>query len=149
VEAAVVPLTLCIGIEAFVVRIFLVDDNAMIRSHLKEMLEQKSEWVVVGEASNGREAVRTCGKQKPDLTLMDFLMPEMDGLEAARQLTRQDPKVPILMITVDPSRQLEREARKAGIKGLCAKAHMLALLNAVETLLKGRTYFPLGLPAAV
>jgi DNA-binding NarL/FixJ family response regulator len=142
------PLTLCIGIEAFVVRILLVDDNAMIRSHLKEMLEQKSEWVVVGEASNGRDAVKACGKQKPDLTVMDFLMPGMDGLEAARQLTRQDPEVPILMVTVDPSRQLEREARKAGIKGLCAKAHMLTLLNAVEAILIGRTYFPLGLAAA-
>jgi DNA-binding NarL/FixJ family response regulator len=143
-----VPLTLCIGIEAFVVRIFLVDDNAMIRSHLREMLEQKSEWVVVGEASNGRDAVKACGKQKPDLTVMDFLMPEMNGLEAARQLTRQDPKVPILMVTVDPSRQLEREARKAGIKGLCPKAHIATVVNAVEALLKGRTYFPLASAAA-
>jgi DNA-binding NarL/FixJ family response regulator len=131
-----------------VVRIFLVDDNAMIRRYLREMLEQKSEWVVVGEASNGHDAVKAFSKQKPDLTVMDFLMPEMDGLEAARQLTHQDPGVPILMVTVDPSRQLEREARKAGIKGLCAKAQMLTLLNAVEALLKGRTYFPLGLVAA-
>jgi DNA-binding NarL/FixJ family response regulator len=122
-----------------VVRIFLVDDNAMIRRHLREMLEQKSGWVVVGEASNGRDAVKSFSKQKPDLTVMDFLMPEMDGLEAARQLAYQDPRVPILMVTVDPSRQLEREARKAGIKGLCAKAQMLTLLNAVEVLLKGRT----------
>jgi DNA-binding NarL/FixJ family response regulator len=136
------------GIEALVVRIFLVDDNAMIRRHLREILEQKSEWVVVGEASNGRDAVKSFCKQKPDLTVMDFLMPEMDGLEAARQLTHQDPGVPILMVTVDPSRQLEREARKAGIKGLCAKAQMLTLLHAVEALLKGRTYFPLGLAAA-
>jgi DNA-binding NarL/FixJ family response regulator len=75
-------------------------------------------------------------------------MPEMDGLEAARQLTQQDPEVRILMVTVDPSRQLEREARKAGIKGLCSKAQMLTLLNAVEALLKGRTYFPLGLASA-
>ena len=130
------------------VRIFLVDDNAMIRRHLREMLEQKSEWVVVGEASNGRDAVKAFSKQKPDLTVMDFLMPEMNGLEAARQLTQQDPEVPILMVTVDPSQQLEREARKAGIKGLCAKAHILTLLNAVDALLKGRTYFPLGLAAA-
>jgi DNA-binding NarL/FixJ family response regulator len=136
------------GIEAFVVRIFLVDDNAMIRSHLKEMLEQKSEWVVVGEACNGRDAVKACRKEKPDVTVMDFLMPEMDGLEAARQLTQQDPEVPILMVTVDPSQQLEREARKVGIKGLCAKTHIVTLVNAVEALLKGRTYFPLGLAAA-
>src|ERR1700719_825318 len=108
----------------------------MIRRHLREMLEQKSEWVVVGEASNGRDAVKAFSKQKPDLTVMDFLMPEMNGLEAARQLTQQDPEVPILMVTVNPSQQLEREARKAGIKGLCAKAHILTLLNAVDALLK-------------
>lgn len=136
------------GIEAFVVRIFLVDDNAMIRSHLREMLEQKPEWVVVGEASNGRDAVNAFPKQKPDVTVMDFLMPEMNGLEAARQLTKQNPEAPILMVTVDPSPQLEREARKAGIKGLCAKAYVMGLYNAVEALLKGRTFFPLGLTAA-
>jgi DNA-binding NarL/FixJ family response regulator len=137
------------GIEASVVRILVVDDNAMIRSHLREMLEQKPEWVVVGEACNGRDALEACDRQKPDLTVMDFSMPEMDGLEAARRLTKQSPKVPILMVTVDPSRQLEAEARKAGIKGLCAKAHIATLLNAAEALLKGFTYFPLGLaPAA-
>ncbi len=130
------------------VRILVVDDNEMIRSHLREMLEQKPEWVVVGEACNGRDAVEVCGQQKPDLTVMDFLMPEMDGLEAARQLTKQSPKVPILMVTVDPSRQLEAEARKAGIKGLCAKAHIVNLVGAVEALLKGFTYFPLGMAAA-
>jgi DNA-binding NarL/FixJ family response regulator len=131
-----------------VVRILVVDDNAMIRFHLREMLEQKPEWVVVGEAVNGRDALEACGKQKPDLAVMDFLMPEMDGLEAARLLSKQSPTVPILMITVDPSRQLEAEARKVGIKGLCAKAHILTLFGAVEALLKGFTYFPLGLAAA-
>jgi len=130
------------------VRIFLVDDNALMRSHLRAMLEQQSEWIVVGEASNGRDAVETCSEHKPDVTVMDFLMPEMDGLEAARRLIRQEPEVPILMVTVDPSWQLETEARKAGIKGLCAKAHIRSLLDAIEALLRGRTYFPVGWAAA-
>jgi DNA-binding NarL/FixJ family response regulator len=118
-----------------VVRIFLVDDNAMFRSHLRAMLEQRPEWVVVGEASNGRDAVEAFHEHNPDVTVMDFMMPEMDGLEAARRLTRQEPEVPILMVTVDPSQQLETEARKAGIKGLCPKAHIWSLLDAIETLL--------------
>jgi len=126
------------------VRIFLVDDNAMFRSHLRAMLEEQSEWVVVGEASNGRDAVESFHEHKPDVTVMDFMMPEMNGLEAARRLTRREPAVPILMVTIDPSRQLETEARKAGIKGLCTKAHIRSLLDAVNTLLRGRTYFPLG-----
>jgi DNA-binding NarL/FixJ family response regulator len=136
------------GIGVHVVRIFLVDDNVMIRSHLREMLEQQAEWVVVGEACNGRDAVETIQEHKPDVTVMDFLMPEMDGLEAARRLTLQEPEVPILMVTVDPSRQLEAEARKVGIRGLCSKAHIRSLLDAIETLLRGRTYFPLGWAAA-
>lgn len=130
------------------VRIFLVDDNALIRSHLRAMLEEQSEWVVVGEASNGRDAVENCMEVRPDVTVMDFLMPEMDGLEAARRMAKEEPDVPILMVTVDPSRQLEAEARKAGIKGLCAKAHIRSLLEAVEALLKGRTYFPPAWSAA-
>jgi DNA-binding NarL/FixJ family response regulator len=136
------------GIEVYLVRILIVDDNTLMRSQLREMLEQRSEWVVVGEACNGRDAVETFHEHKPDVTVMDFLMPEMDGLEAARQLRRQEPQAPILMITVDPSPQLEVEARKAGIKGLCAKAHILSLLDAMEALLRGRTYFPLRYAAA-
>lgn len=128
----------------YVVRIFLVDDNALIRSHLRAMLEEQSEWIVVGEASNGRDAVNKFHEHAADVTVMDFQMPEMNGLEAARRLSLEKPDVPILMVTVDPSRQLEAEARKVGIKGLCAKAHIRPLLDAIKELLRGRTYFPLG-----
>jgi DNA-binding NarL/FixJ family response regulator len=123
------------------IRIFIVDDNALIRSHLRTLLEQHSDWVVVGEASNGRDAIADCHELNPDVTVMDFLMPEMDGLEASRQLTRQEPQIPILMVTVDPSRQLEVEARKAGIKGVCAKTQIWNLADAVEALAGGGTYF--------
>ena len=100
------------------VRIFLVDDNAMIRSHLRSVLERQDEWVVVGEAEDGRRAVEKWDEHAPNLTVMDFVMPEMDGLEASRRLSQQHPEAPILMVTIDPWRQLENEARKAGIKGL-------------------------------
>jgi DNA-binding NarL/FixJ family response regulator len=134
-------------LREFMIRIFIVDDNALIRSHLRVLLEQHTDWVVVGEASNGRDAIVTCQELKPDLTVMDFLMPGMDGLEAARHLSRQDPRVQILMVTVDPSRQLEVEARKAGIRGLCAKTQIWNLADAVESLIRGRTYFSAA-PAA-
>lgn len=126
------------------VRIFLVDDNPMIRSHLRTLLEKKDEWVVVGEAEDGRRAVEHWDEVSPHLTVMDFVMPEMDGLEAGRQLSRQHPESPVLMVTIDPSQQLEQEARKAGIKGLCAKADLGSLIAAVEALLKGKTYFHLA-----
>jgi DNA-binding NarL/FixJ family response regulator len=65
----------------------------------------------------------------------------MNGLEAARHLTQQHPDAIIVMITTDPSRQLEKEARKAGIKGLCGKNQLHCLFTAIETVMEGRTYF--------
>ncbi len=125
----------------FVVRIFLVDDNAMIRSHLRSVLERQNEWVVVGEAEDGRHALAQWSKVSPQITVMDFVMPEMNGLEAGRELSQRHPESPVLMVTIDPSQQLAQEARRAGIKGLCAKADLRALFAAVEALLKGNTYF--------
>ncbi|MFZ0419767.1 MAG: response regulator transcription factor [Candidatus Sulfotelmatobacter sp.] len=130
------------------VRIFLVDDNAMIRSQLRTALEKQPDWVVVGEAEDGRRAVEHWSDLSPNLTVMDFVMPEMDGLEAGRRLSRQHPDAPVLMVTIDPSRQLEQEAKKAGIKGLCKKSDLRSLLAAVEALLKGNTYFHLTPVAA-
>jgi DNA-binding NarL/FixJ family response regulator len=123
------------------VRIFLVDDNAMIRSQLRSVLEKQDEWVVVGEAEDGRRAVEKWDEHAPHLTVMDFAMPEMDGLEASRQLSQQHPGAPILMVTIDPSGQLENEARRAGVKGLVLKTDLRSMFAAVEALLRGQTYF--------
>jgi len=122
-------------------RILLVDDNAMARSAIKAALQQHSEWVVVGEASSGRQALDSFRRHEPQITVMDFKMPEMNGLEAARCLTERDPDVRILMITTDPSTQLEEEARKAGIKGVCPKDEMHCLENAIDAVIRGGTYF--------
>jgi DNA-binding NarL/FixJ family response regulator len=72
----------------------------------------------------------------------------MDGLEASRQLSQQHPGTPILMVTVDPSEQLEQEAKKAGVKGLVSKADVRSIFAAVEALLNGKTYFHLAGAAA-
>jgi DNA-binding NarL/FixJ family response regulator len=123
------------------VRIFIVDDSAAARCALKAALEQRSEWVVVGEACGGHHALETFHLHKPHLTLMDFIMPQMNGLEAARHLTKRHPDVLILMVTTDPSQQLERDAKRAGIKGLCPKSDIGSLFKAVETVIDGGTYF--------
>jgi DNA-binding NarL/FixJ family response regulator len=124
-----------------VVRIFVVDDNAMIRTCLRTALERHREWVVVGEAEDGRGALERWNELSPELIVMDFVMPEMNGLEASKRLAERYPEVPILMVTVDPSQQLAREASKAGVKGLVPKSDLQSLLNAVEALLKGQQYF--------
>jgi DNA-binding NarL/FixJ family response regulator len=122
-------------------RIFIVDDSATARAALKAALEQRSEWAVVGEACNGHHALATFHLHTPHLTLMDFIMPQMNGLEAARHLTNRYPDVLILMVTTDPSKQLEQEARRAGIRGLCAKNEIQCLFKAVEAVMDGGTYF--------
>ncbi len=131
----------CVSCEAILLRIFLVDDNATARGNIKAALQQHAEWVVVGEACNGRQALDNFPAHQPQVTLMDFIMPEMNGLEAARRLTRSNPNILILMITTDPSTELEREAKRAGIRGMCAKDKMHSMVDAIDTLLRGETYF--------
>jgi DNA-binding NarL/FixJ family response regulator len=123
------------------VRIFIVDDSATARAALRAALEQRPDWVVVGEAFDGQHALTTFPLHMPHLTLMDFIMPKMNGIEAARHLTARHSDILILMVTADPSKELEGEARRAGIKGLCAKNEMQCLLKAVEALMDGGTYF--------
>ena len=113
----------------------------MARAAIKAVLQRHSEWVVVGEASNGQEALETFPRYRPQLTVMDFLMPEMNGLEAAHHLKEQNPDALILMITTDPSIQLQQEARRAGIRGVCAKDEMDCLENAVDAVIHGGTFF--------
>ena len=123
------------------VRIFLVEDNAMMRAHLRAVLERMKNWRVVGEAEDGRRAVETWEEHSPTVTVMDFVMPGMNGLEAGRNLSAQHPESPVLMVTIDPSPQLEEEAKRAGIKGLVQKADAPSIVKAVETLISGGTYF--------
>ena len=129
------------------VRIFLVEDNALMRAQLRTLLEKPDDWSVVGEAENGRGAVDRWKEHKPNVTVMDFVMPVMDGLEAGRNLSAQHPESPVLMVTIDPSPQLEEEAKRAGIKGLVQKSDAWSILKAVEVLIHGGTYFR-GKPAA-
>jgi DNA-binding NarL/FixJ family response regulator len=125
----------------WLIRIFVVDDSAIFRAQLGALLEGRAGWVVVGEALNGRHAFDTFHEHKPHVTVIDFVMPEMDGLEAARRLIRRYPAVIILIFTADRLRQLIEDARKAGVKGLCPKSKPECLLKATETLISGGTHF--------
>ena len=130
------------------IRIFVVDDSAMFRTHLRALLEGRPGWAVVGEAVNGRHAVETFHKHMPHITVMDLVMPEMDGLEAARRLIKRYPAVIILIVTTDPLRQLVDVAKTVGVKGLCPKGKPDCLLKAIEILSAGGTHFHLESPAA-
>jgi DNA-binding NarL/FixJ family response regulator len=127
--------------EEDLIRIFVVDDSAIFRTQLRKLLEGRPGWQVVGEAVNGRHAVDTFHQHMPHVTVMDFVMPEMDGLEAARRLIRRYPAVVILIVTADPLRQLTEDAKTAGVKGLCPKSKPECLLKGIETLINGGTHF--------
>jgi DNA-binding NarL/FixJ family response regulator len=123
------------------VRILVADDNPAIRKCLRGLLDHHDDWRVCDEAANGREAVEHFQKTKPDLIVIDLQMPEMNGLDAARQIVHQSPGTPILMVTIHMSKQLSEEARKVGIRGTCAKGNISCVVDAVGALLRKETYF--------
>ena len=124
------------------VRILVADDNPAIRRCLRGLLDHHADWLVCDEASNGKEAVERFQQAKPDLIVLDFQMPEMNGLDAARHIVNLSPKTPILMVTIHLSKQLSEEARKVGIRGACAKTDVSSVVDGVGALLRHETYFP-------
>lgn len=124
------------------VRILVVDDNPAVRHYLRSLLEQQSTWQVCDEARTGGEAIERVIKNPPDMILLDFQMPDINGLDVARQISGLYPAIPILMITIHLSTQLAEEARRVGIRGACAKSDVGSIVEAVDALLHEKTYFP-------
>lgn len=124
------------------VRILVADDSPAIRRCLRRLLDHHDDWLVCDEACNGKEAVQRFRDTKPDLIVIDFQMPEMNGLDAARHIVGLSPDTPILMVTIHLSKQLSDEARKVGIRGACAKTNINNVVDAVGALLRRETYFP-------
>jgi DNA-binding NarL/FixJ family response regulator len=123
------------------IRILVVDDNALMRRSLRTLLEAHTNWKVCDEAANGREAVAKFNDDKFDVVVLDFQMPVMDGLEAAKQMTQHSATTPILMVTMHTSPQLAVEAQKAGIRGICAKADIKCVIEGVAAVLENKPYF--------
>jgi len=124
------------------VRILVADDNAAVRHYLRGLLELQDSWRVCGEVGTGGEALERVKENPPDMILLDFQMPDLNGIDVARQISRQFPEIPILMVTIHLSPQLAEEARKVGIRGVCAKSDVGSIVNAVDALLRRQTYFP-------
>lgn len=122
-------------------RILIVDDSALVRDRLRDMLQQHPHWQVCGEASDGQEALQKVKNLSPDLIVLDFLMPGMDGLQAARELGKLVPDVPILMFSMHLSSQLIAEARNAGVRGAVPKSDVHHLVEGLEALLRNEPYF--------
>lgn len=128
-------------------RILLVDDNPAVRRYLRAVLEQQQDWRVTGEARTGAEALHEVLESPPDLIVLDYRMPDLNGVDVARQISEMFPKIPILMVTLHLSQQLADAAREVGVRGACAKQDIGSVVEAIDVLLHDKTYFP-AIPAS-
>ena len=119
-------------------RILLADDHMVVRMGLSALIDKQSDMIVVGEATDGREAVRLAEKLKPDVTIMDILMPGMNGAEASAEILRHDPEAKILVLTTFGSSPDVRRALDSGARGALTKdALQQELLDAVRRIAAG------------
>lgn len=123
------------------IRILLADDHQVIRTGLKSFLESQHDFTVIAEASKGREAIERALETRPDIILMDITMPEMDGLEATRQLKKLWPECVILCLTVHEDKFYFMEMLAAGASGYLTKLSASdELVSAIQAVAQGHAY---------
>jgi DNA-binding NarL/FixJ family response regulator len=123
-------------------RILIADDHDVARGGIRALLENHPGWQVCGEAKDGRETVEMVAITKPDLILLDIGMPNLNGLEATRQILATAPEALILILTMHDTDQLVREVLRAGARGFLFKSDAgRDLITAIEALQQGRTFF--------
>jgi two-component system response regulator NreC len=124
------------------IRVLIVDDHAILREALRGLLETVPEIEVVGDATNGREALDLCDRLQPDVVLMDMVMPGLNGLEATRQLRRRHPKTKVLILTGYMEDEQIVAALRAGASGYVVKrSDKEELLLGIQAVHRGNTYF--------
>jgi DNA-binding NarL/FixJ family response regulator len=123
-------------------RILLADDHEAVRRVLTALLAFHPGWEVCGEAAGGREAVAKVAELRPDIVLLDSEMPDLSGLEAARQIVQDRPSQKVLILSTTDTEQVVREGFEAGALGFVLKRNATHdLVPAIEALQQGRTYF--------
>ena len=124
------------------IRILIADDDGAIRRLLRRLIENHADWTVCGDAVDGPEAVEKAAQLSPDVVVLDLAMPQMNGLQAAREISRTQPELPLLLLTVQQvSKELTREAAHAGFKGAVSKNTGSEVVRAIEILLKHENFF--------
>ena len=132
------------------IKILIVDDHEMVRNGLSVMMEREEDFTVVGEARNGLEAVEKAKSLRPDVVLMDLRMPEMDGVEAMRQIRAQQDDVKFLVLTTYDTDEYIFDAIEAGAKGYLLKdASREELFRAVRTVNQGESLIEPGVVSRV
>ena len=116
-------------------RILIVDDHAVVRRGVRSLLESEAGWEISGEATTGREAVDMARRLQPDVIVMDLSLPELNGLDATRQILKDSPRSEILVLTMHHSEELARDVLHAGARGYVLKSDAdQSLIAAVKSL---------------
>ncbi len=149
-ESLIVTISNCAGsspgiqrVTEMTARILIADDNPQVRHALRALLESNPEWQVCGEAVDGRDAVSKAKQLSPDLVVLDFLMPGLNGLEAAREIHAAVPTMRMLMCSMYLSPQLAEVAKRSGVHGAVPKTGVGNLTQGIEAVLRNETYFDL------
>jgi DNA-binding NarL/FixJ family response regulator len=124
------------------VRILVADDHEVVRRGVCALLQSHPGWEICGEVADGREAVEKVAELRPDVVILDIGMPRLNGLEAARQILKTDPRQRILVLTISDAEQMVQEVLKAGARGFLLKSDAAKeVVSAVDALIHDRTYF--------
>jgi DNA-binding NarL/FixJ family response regulator len=122
-------------------RILVADDHDLMRRHVREILEQEKGWKVCAEAATGREAITLATKERPDVAVLDLCMPDLNGLEAARQIHEQFPQTVIVIITMYDPLELTDEVAACGVQTCLLKTDLHNLVAAVRGVFReGRNF---------
>ncbi len=122
-------------------RLFIVDDHAIVRTGLARLLETQSDLTVCGEAEDAAQAIEGVARARPDLVIVDLVLPGRDGLELIRDLSHRHPRILLLAFSVHDHHSYAERALRAGAKGyVCKSEGLAALLTAIRRLLAGQSY---------
>jgi DNA-binding NarL/FixJ family response regulator len=124
------------------IRILLADDHTVMRQGLRKVLEESSDWHVVAEAGDGREAVRLAEECKPDVAIVDVTMPLLNGIETTRQILKRSPSTRVLVLTMHSDQPYVNQILRAGATGYLLKDSAdIDLINAVTAVSQGHSFF--------
>ncbi len=123
------------------IKIILADDHSIVRDGIRSLLEKEPGLIVVGEAENGRQAVQQALTLHPDIVIMDIAMPDLNGIEATRQLVAQCPGMKIIALSMHADKRFVAEMLQAGVSGYLQKnCAFKNLVTAIRTVMAGEVY---------
>jgi DNA-binding NarL/FixJ family response regulator len=130
-------------------RILLADDHEVVREGLKVLLEREG-FEVIAEASDGREAIALCAANPPDVSVLDIAMPLLNGIDAAREITKSNARVKVILLTMHTEDHLVLESLRAGVTGYVLKTRASSeLVQAIRAVSRGETFLTQSISRSV